>query len=84
MSKEMRSQPHPEEVTIKTLDSPEERWTAWGLRITRRLEEIPVQELELGDILRTTGPDPDGQSGSRKEETGRLTTAAMLPGSGIP
>ena len=40
------------------------------LQIVRRLEEIPIQELGLGDILRlwrTLSPDPDGLPDCGKE-----------------
>ena len=88
-SKEVEVQLHPEEGRKRTLDSLEERRTARRLRIARRLEEIPVQELGLVEILRlqrTLSPDLDGQPDSRSKGTGKTTTVAgvTLPGSRIP
>ena len=79
------------------MDSPEERRTTRRLRIARRLEEILIQELGLGDILRlpkTSSPDPDGLPNCGKEGSNatpelaaspqRGLTGPLLPGSRIP
>ena len=92
-TREVKAQFHPGEDRIRILDSPEERRTARRLRIARRLEEIPVQELGLGDILRlrrTSSPDPGGLPDCGKEgsnaalESQNGVTGPLLPGSRIP